>query len=155
MPENGWSRHCASERACGACGDANALTGGREVSLLLPAPVTRNLIAGVEPVAVQQTLGETQRHRSVIAPAPTGQIERPASQHVPDRREASGAAVLSRYRNGISGGKPEQRALEAPSQSLSRSECRGLEQRIGFGGGKPRPETHIFGLVGSLGHGRP
>src|SRR5262249_53536109 len=83
------------------------------------------------------------------------QVERSPSQHVPDRVETAGAAILRGGRHGISRSEAEQRAQETSAQPTSRGERRGGEERVGFATGRRGPPPHVLDLCGGFRHRGP
>ena len=101
-------------------GYSDALTGAAQVSFALPEPITGDLIGRVEFAALDQALRHAQRHRRIVCPAAPWHFERTAAEHVAERRERTGCAVLNRSAEGIADGKSEHRALIAIANCTGR-----------------------------------
>ena len=71
---------------------------GRQVPLLLPAPIARDLVARIEAPALEQALGQTQRHGGVIAPGAARQVEGPPPSRSPTGGKRPRAGTGSRRR---------------------------------------------------------
>ena len=100
--------------------DAHALPGRAAVSLALPAREALHLVVRVEAFALEQALGEQQRHGGVVGPGAARQIEGPAAQQVADGREAARLAELGVRGQRIAHREPDQRALESLAQRARR-----------------------------------
>jgi hypothetical protein len=70
----------------------------------------RHLIVRIETAARDQALRETQRHRCVVGPLARLQAERPATDHVGQRRERAARLELHGGADRIARGKADQRA---------------------------------------------
>ena len=59
------------------------------MAFLEPEHVSAHLVLGVELLALDETLGKAERHRSVVRPHPRSQPEWAAANYVVDWPEAS------------------------------------------------------------------
>ena len=94
-------------RGSGAA-DVEARTGRRPVPAAPPRDVAPELVGGVEVAGVEDRLGEAHRHRRVVGPRSRREPERPATDHVVDRRERARPAELEGGADGIADGQPDE-----------------------------------------------
>ena len=80
-----------------------------------PADVALELIHGIEAAALDQALGEAERHRRVVGEGPGRELERAAADDVVDGGEGSGRAELERGAEGVADGEAEEGAAVARS----------------------------------------
>ena len=89
--------------------DVEAAPVRRQVVVIAPEEVPAQVVGEVEPAAVDDRLGEAQRHRRVVGPLAGGQAERTAAHHVGDRLERAGGAELDGRPDRIPAGQADQR----------------------------------------------
>ena len=89
--------------------DVEAPAGAGEVTLAPPPHVTLHLVARVESVALDEALGQAERHRGVVGPLPWLQSKRIAADHVGDGLERPRALELHRRADRIADGEAEER----------------------------------------------
>ena len=102
-----------SARAGGAA-DVEAPPGARPVSLAIPAHVALELVDRIEAAALNEALGQAERHRGVVGPAPGGGR---TGRRRPCRSAARRcrAAELDGGADGVADGEAKERAAEAVS----------------------------------------
>src|SRR4051794_30202622 len=75
-----------------------------------PANVTGELVDRVEPVHLEQALGEAERHRRIVGPLARLEVEGTAAEHVFDWRERAGRLEFEGGSERVTRGKAEHRA---------------------------------------------
>lgn len=68
---------------------------------LVPSLVSLQLVYRIEPVTLNEALGETQAHTSVIGPLSRGQVVPPTTSHTGDGGKGPGGHELNRCTNSI------------------------------------------------------
>src|SRR5690606_3625952 len=80
------------------------------VAFTVPAYVALHLVARVEAAALEDALGEAERHGGVIGPLARREAVGPAAAQVVERREAAGPLELDGRAERVADGESEQRA---------------------------------------------
>jgi len=88
--------------------DIETVAGAAQVSVAPPAGVPFKLIDRIERSALNQALGQTQRHGRIVRPLTRLQSERAAAGNVRNGGEAGGTLEFKGCSERIAGGKPQQ-----------------------------------------------
>jgi hypothetical protein len=99
-----------------------------------PAHVPPHLILGVEPSALEQTLGQAHRHRRVVRPLARRQAKRSTADHVGDRLE--GARLLE-----LQGGPqrvPDREAEEGADVPIAKGDAHTTAANATTGSAMPK-----------------
>lgn len=73
------------------------------VALAIPSQIPSQLIDGPEAFALDEALGQTERHRRVVRPSARTPPERPAAHHVGDGLECAWAPELEGRAQRVAG----------------------------------------------------
>src|SRR5690606_24967129 len=90
--------------------DVEAVTGAAQVTVAVPADVALHLVRGIEATALDQALGEAQRHRRVVGPVSCRQAEWSAAAHAGERLKCAGRHELDRGAQCVADGEAKKGA---------------------------------------------
>src|SRR5690606_7162935 len=90
--------------------DIEAAAGAAPVAVAVPVYVALHLVARVEAAALEDALGEAERHGGIIRPLARGEAVGSAAAQVVERREAARPLELDGRAERVAGGESEERA---------------------------------------------